>query len=50
MNLVLFRLQINETKSECLYVGNEIEPGENIAGIPFVESLKVLGFFLVIQK
>ena len=38
-------LEINKSKSECLYVGNEIEPGENVAGIPYVDMLKILGFY-----
>ena len=39
-------LEINRSKSECLYIGGEIDPGEdNILGIPLVENLKILGYY-----
>ena len=38
-------LEINKSKSECLYTGGEIDPGEFIHGIPVVENLKILGYY-----
>ena len=38
-------LEINRTKSECLYIGGEIDPGQRIDNIPIVQQVKVLGYF-----
>ena len=42
---IISGLEINASKSECLYLGGEINPGDNIHGIPIVQQLKILGYY-----